>query len=906
MVHGRNDVHGYNLHKRAALSLNCLAELLGKDDEILFVDWNTADELPTFPEAIADTFTPACRALLRVLRVRPRQHRRLARLTHLPVLDAPARNVAIRRADPRNKWLLSTTTDIVLIPREPGVKLSDVIAPLEPALYHLPRFDVPEGLWEALDRRDPIGAIALCAHWGSRLHLNEIVEGDPAVKYEAPGDFQLIPMAVARQLCGFDERMLFTYHMDSNFAKRAGLLLGPVRSLFDQLRLYHCNHYRQNSVHHDSRRAENSWRRFVAEVDRPSLPEQADSWGLADETVEEIALAPPGKSSLAEALTGAIPKPAHEHWTVHNPADRFNSLDYRPEHVLPFLADLISNLPRSAEIGFFATTTALLRGIVETCHALGFSQPILVTDPELPALSGAKQEPEAAILDRAATLIFEFGSEEPGTSPADLNLSLRLGEVAAAFHRAVARERERASQGQAPRQHFIVVNAINTVFERLVSNHLVFNYTPFTLRLRHGVVSIAADPLATDLLSLSAWLAQRTGRPTPVPLSELVELLDLLAANSGGSLPRVSEPLLALLDHPRLSDALGIEPKAWQGRVEAIRRVPRNAARIDPCLRVRTNTDRRSPTALSKFADIEDWNRAEWLEQLRLCDEAAQSTNFLQRHRSTWEIGQLLYAASMAAPPQQTGRVRLILNAQDSFAVYVARQYDAIEILAAPGACADAGQKLWPHPELPHPPARVTILRGAADDLRAYDPADLIVLPQNAVLAAGLAGFAPTLECLDAMLPVGGTLLFAAEIVVAGPAATDRLPAQLAAGGRLQQLVSECTSWTPAGDSDWSLGEATLDRLAVAGTPSEREPHFVIQIGDLWSTTGVWAWRKTAATPLEGWARLHERLAHFLTPGGDSSASGTLGGKTPGSDAPRQRGWFGRGARRQLRVMLGG
>jgi hypothetical protein len=248
----------------------------------------------------------------------------------------------------------------------------------------------------------------------------------------------------------------------------------------------------------------------------------------------------------------------------------------------------------------------------------------------------------------------------------------------------------------------------------------------------------------------------------------------------------------------------------------------------------------------------------------------------------------------------------LILDAADSFAVYIARQYDAIEILAGPGACADADQKLWPHPQLPHPPARVTVLRGSADDLRAYDPADLIILPRNAVLAAGLAGFASTLERLDAMLPVGGTLLFAAEIVVAGPAATDRLPAQLAADGRLQQLVSECTSWTPAGDSDWSLGEATLDRLAVAGTPSEREPHFVIQIGDLWSTTGVWAWRKTAPTPLEGWARLHERLARFLSPGGDSSAGETPGGETPDSDAARQRGWFGRGARRQLRVMLGG
>ena len=120
IVHGRNDAHGYNLHKRVALSLNCLAELLVSHDEIIFVDWNTADELPTLPEAIADTLTTHCRERLRVLRVRPHQHRRFARLTHLPVLDAPARNVAIRRARPENGWLLSTTTDAILVPRRPA------------------------------------------------------------------------------------------------------------------------------------------------------------------------------------------------------------------------------------------------------------------------------------------------------------------------------------------------------------------------------------------------------------------------------------------------------------------------------------------------------------------------------------------------------------------------------------------------------------------------------------------------------------------------------------------------------------------------------------------------------------------------------------------------------------------
>ena len=62
VLYGRNDSHGYNLHKRAAISLNAIAEMLtDPDDEILFVDYNTPDELPTFPEAIADTLTDKAR-----------------------------------------------------------------------------------------------------------------------------------------------------------------------------------------------------------------------------------------------------------------------------------------------------------------------------------------------------------------------------------------------------------------------------------------------------------------------------------------------------------------------------------------------------------------------------------------------------------------------------------------------------------------------------------------------------------------------------------------------------------------------------------------------------------------------------------------------------------------------------
>ena len=95
IVYGRNDDHGYNLHRRAALSLNCIAQVLtDPNDEIIFVDYNTPDELPTFVEAISDTLTDRCLGRLRVLRVPAAVHRqRFAARTHLPAIEPVARGL---------------------------------------------------------------------------------------------------------------------------------------------------------------------------------------------------------------------------------------------------------------------------------------------------------------------------------------------------------------------------------------------------------------------------------------------------------------------------------------------------------------------------------------------------------------------------------------------------------------------------------------------------------------------------------------------------------------------------------------------------------------------------------------------------------------------------------------------
>src|ERR1043166_7662907 len=145
VLYGRNDSHGYNLHKRAAISLNCIAELLtDPDDELLFVDYNTPNDLPTFIEAIYDTLTPKAKSLLRVLRVRPELHARMVDGTHLFALEPHSRNIAIRRSNARNRWILFTNTDMIFLPRGGVRDLPNALHDIPDGQYILPRFELPE------------------------------------------------------------------------------------------------------------------------------------------------------------------------------------------------------------------------------------------------------------------------------------------------------------------------------------------------------------------------------------------------------------------------------------------------------------------------------------------------------------------------------------------------------------------------------------------------------------------------------------------------------------------------------------------------------------------------------------------------------------------------------------------
>jgi hypothetical protein len=496
VLYGRNDHYGYNLHKRAALSFNCIAEILrDPHDEILFVDYNTPDDYPTFPEAIQDTLTERARKLLRILRVRPSIHERFKTKSHLLTLEPVARNIAVRRSRSANRWVLSTSTGVILAPQRRQT-LNDIAGDLPDRLYHTALIEIPETLWESLDRRDPRGAIDAVRDWGCTLHVNDVVVGPDFARYVRSGDFQLICRNDLFKYHGFDERMLLGLHLDSNIAKRWSLVYGNVDDLRSEIYGCHCNYPRQvMSALSSHTRTESEWRRFVDTVDRPDIPTQADDWGCASEEIEEVYLNQSAVAVYVDSLREVIGPPLETPAYATAASETYQNVDYDPRHVLPFLADLFVSSRRSLNIAWFGGRLETLRLFSLLWRKLGFMGKILIDENLLSADEIAGLEVGRIAVSQlyadANAFIFDFGplsdrhTSWPVTKRLKIFDGMRLG-----FLRAVRCERIAGVEGR-PLRRIIAIGVVNTELERFVVGRIAAGLTPYSTRLRHGFVSLA-------------------------------------------------------------------------------------------------------------------------------------------------------------------------------------------------------------------------------------------------------------------------------------------------------------------------------------------------------------------------------------------------------------------------------
>ncbi|HEY1727965.1 MAG TPA: hypothetical protein VGG22_06315 [Candidatus Baltobacteraceae bacterium] len=491
-----------------------MAEILtDPDDEIIFVDYNTPDDFPTFPEAIQDTLTAKARAALRILRVRPSQHERFQDKTHLVCLEPIARNVGIRRSNPTNRWILSTNTDMVFYPRN-NKSLSEIVSSLPDAYYHLPRFEVPESLWEGANRMDPDGTISSFGTWGRELHLNEIVYTSLSdVRYDGPGDFQLMLRSDIWNIHGFHESMLVGWHVDSNIARRLSLIPRALGDVVDELYGYHCDHTRQVTPAHKARGIQNDQKIYYENVTGADVRAQSKTWGLADEIVEEIRVDPTGNTYLV-ALQSAIDAPLDKPTTTGYSSTSFNHLDYPIEHVAPFLADSLASYPRDTVLGWSGAKRSLLRRFARVWKALGFSAPIMVfadakwLGPDLPV--NCVWMPWEEAIERATVFVFDWGKPDEGPPLAEwlFQNDPIIQHVTRDFRRAVRSERYRVERNPSAARRFIGINAICNSVEGVFNNNVGAALTPLATHIRQGFLN--ATP--SDELLSALYIGQAGNR----------------------------------------------------------------------------------------------------------------------------------------------------------------------------------------------------------------------------------------------------------------------------------------------------------------------------------------------------------------------------------------------------------
>ena len=454
VLYGRNDNYGYNLHKRAALSFNCMAEVLGHGDEILFVDYNTPNDFPTFPEAIQDTLTEKARRKLRIFRVRPHIHQRFRSKTRLVALEPISRNVAVRRSNPANRWILSTNTDMIFVPQH-RASIHEIAAGLPDGFYHAPRIELPETLWESLDRAKAREAIETVRDWGSSLHINEIVQVAPPILYDGPGDFQLILRSDLFRISGFHEAMLLGWHVDSNIAMRLSLIYGKPGDLGKDIFGYHCDHTRQITAAHSSSRTENDWRIFVDKVERPDIPEQAQSWGCALDEIEEIRLTDQRSKAYVSALKKQIGNGLAAPPVVSYTCQSYNKTDYDPRHLLPFLADLFICSEKHTNVAWFGARPQTLNLFSGFWRRLGFTGRIMVDstllrDHSFVSSSETTEVDFRTLMADADVFVFDFGHPLLEDRPNDLEPL--PGPLARSFRSGAVQDRScRASTAAAGR-----------------------------------------------------------------------------------------------------------------------------------------------------------------------------------------------------------------------------------------------------------------------------------------------------------------------------------------------------------------------------------------------------------------------------------------------------------------------
>ncbi len=208
----------------------------------------------------------------------------------------------------------------------------------------------------------------------------------------------------------------------------------------------------------------NDLERFFLLVDRPEVPEQAATWGLADEEIEEVPIRERSGAQFADAVVAAAPNSVGP----RTPSDAGRvpyELTYDSGHVLPFIADSLAVTPRNATVGYVGANAVLRESLAS-----------LVAQPaEDRRLQIAVLGEERSVERMAGTVdvfVVDLGLDlslvdAPRGGDSQLaQLPAELARVFVALERLVELERERLERGEHPRR-FVLVHSWTLLLGRV-------------------------------------------------------------------------------------------------------------------------------------------------------------------------------------------------------------------------------------------------------------------------------------------------------------------------------------------------------------------------------------------------------------------------------------------------------
>jgi hypothetical protein len=406
VTYGRNDNYGFNLYKRTAMGFNCLAEVLGEEDEILFVDYNTPAHLPTLPEFIWDTLTDKALRLLQVIRILPEVHERIKADSPLKILENVSRNAAIVRSNPANHWVLSTNPDVLLVLASQWNNLDSLLATLPDSFYEMPRFDIPESVWSSLPRREPARNLQLLRDFliHHRLAVAETLPDYRFQKFylfDAPGDFQLAPRDYYFRLRGFDESMNKYLHSDSNLAKRMWLLNGErTDHLLGHLWVLHQDHYLSGE-----------WARNVSTIEpndplakvfhQQQIEANHQGWGLQDVDLPMFRMAErmqvqACRFSLLPRSEGELPLSRDVDWSTQ---PFYRLAHYHPEVITAYLREFLQVIPGDSLICYLGNESSTLQQVRQAWQEISPSGPAIEDLAEAAERNGSAVKADVLLVD---------------------------------------------------------------------------------------------------------------------------------------------------------------------------------------------------------------------------------------------------------------------------------------------------------------------------------------------------------------------------------------------------------------------------------------------------------------------------------------------------------------------------